>query len=192
MEKDQVGNICKLLGAHVQKQFSLKNSNEIKANTHLICEIANGPKYLAAKSWNLPAVGIDWLIESCVTGIKADEAKFTIENQGSNTDFIEALDRIRRNEENFTNSKMNTSSKINNNSTFLLAGMNSSKLLGRISRGGENEDDDYNNQNDSSLSFHQNDSKKPRLETSINNKSKFNDKSNLFIYLIIKKGNYLF
>jgi hypothetical protein len=165
-----------LLGAHIQKSFSLKITNDIKKNTHLICETANGPKYAAAKSWNLPAVGVDWLIESCVTGIKADETKFRVENQGTNTDLIEALDRIRRNEENFTNSRVNTSSKLHNNSsTFLLAAMNNSKLLGG---GGENkEEDDFNNPNDSSLSFNQNDSKKPRLETSMNNKSKFNDKS---------------
>jgi hypothetical protein len=137
---------------------------------------------LAAKSWNLPAVGVDWLIESCVTGIKADEAKFRVENQGTSTDLIEALDRIRRNEENFTNSKMNTSSKLqNNNSTFLLAAMNNSKLLGGgVNEVGEKEEEDKN-PNDSSLSFHQNDSKKPRLESSINYISKLNDKSNFYL-----------
>ena len=40
-----------------------------------------GPKYIAAKSWNLPSVGSEWVIDSCVTGIKADEKKYSIENK---------------------------------------------------------------------------------------------------------------
>lgn len=67
-EKDNIANLCKLLGAKIQNSLSLKRIGEMLANTHLICNKAIGPKYIAAKSWHLPVIGIHWIIDCCVTG----------------------------------------------------------------------------------------------------------------------------
>lgn len=143
-EKDNIANLCKLLGAHTQPSLSLKKTNEIQVNTHLICKQAIGPKYIAAKTWNLPIVCAEWVIECCVTGMKADEKKYSVENQELiHKDLVEALAKIRQQNENMcTNSSYNSKpSKSINFST---------------------NEPEYNH-NDSSLSMH-NESKKPRLD----------------------------
>jgi len=67
-EKDNITILCRLLGAQMQQSLSLKRTAEVLANTHLICNKAIGPKYVAAKSWGMPVVGSDWVIDCCVTG----------------------------------------------------------------------------------------------------------------------------
>ena len=95
--KEELSNICKQLGAHVNDNLMLRKRDNKMANTHLICHSANGPKYEAAKGKQV--VGIGWLIESCVFGVKADERRYKFENQESGNEdhgLIEALDRLRR------------------------------------------------------------------------------------------------
>ncbi len=194
--------MCKLMGAHMQASFSFKEvpANRVKRNTHLVAKKAAGPKYTAAKSWNLPAVSLDWVIECCVAGMKADESKFAIENYQSSSDLIEALGRIRRNEENLTNSKMNSSTnsvaKVDHNSSSLMMArmhMNfnesvvddkNASVAGNKSRlldaNQDDQDQENNNHNDSSLSIH-NVSKKPRMEVDDHEENKGNRLYLLFL-----------
>lgn len=79
MEKDTFSTLAKILGAHVQQQLSLQQTETIRVNTHLISKQSNGPKYQAAKNWRMPVVNADWLIETCLSGAKACEADFSIE-----------------------------------------------------------------------------------------------------------------
>ncbi|CAF0961216.1 unnamed protein product [Brachionus calyciflorus] len=160
-EKENITNLCKLLGAHTQSSFSLKKSNDIQVNTHLICNQTVGPKYIAAKTWNMPVVCAEWVIECCVTGMKADENKYSVENQKSiQNDLIEALSKIRRqNEDMCTNSSYN--SKANNTC---------SKSMNVSVNDFQNE----HNPNDSSLTCH-NESKKPRLDDDEEDQEKTRD-----------------
>ena len=194
-EKENIGNFAKLLGAYTQQSLSLKDGTNIRANTHLISKQMAGPKYTAAKSWNLPVVSPEWLIECCVTGIKADEKKYNIDNKYSYTDLIEFVAKMRKNEENQpTNSSYgpstNGSSKKacdnqSNDSTladFLNSSKNNySKTADKPASNAEDQETqlpDHDaieerepvNTNDLSLSFH-NESKKPRLDNSTNKKS---------------------
>lgn len=96
-ERETIANLCQLVGAVTQQPFSSKQTKTVFQNTHLICNVAEGPKYTAAKNWKIPAVTIEWLIDSCVSGIKADESKYSIDLNNKNDEFIKNLDRIRRN-----------------------------------------------------------------------------------------------
>ncbi len=97
-ERTMIASLCDLIGAKTQNAFSCKPSKDILPNTHLICKTADGPKYKAAKDWRIPTVCVEWLVESCVYGVKADEAKHSIDTmQTSYVDFIQTLDKIRRN-----------------------------------------------------------------------------------------------
>ncbi len=69
----------------------------ILPNTHLVCRQTEGPKYVAAKSWGLPVVCPEWLVESCVAGGKAEESKYTIENTPLyQRELMEAIAKIRQ------------------------------------------------------------------------------------------------
>lgn len=50
------------------------------ATTHLVAREPGGSKYEVAKKRNLPAVTVDWLLQSARTGKRADESKFFVEN----------------------------------------------------------------------------------------------------------------
>ena len=97
-EKENITNLCRLLGAHIQNSLSLKKNGELAANTHLICAKNSGPKYLAAVTWRMPVVGVDWLIDCCVTGSKASEEKYSVEAPRDMGELIRALAAIRQNE----------------------------------------------------------------------------------------------
>ncbi len=116
-ERTMITSLCELLGAKTQTAFSCKPADNILKNTHLICKTAEGPKYKAAKDWNIPAVAVEWLVESCVYGVKADERKYTIDSQASYEDFVVTVDKMRRNlldndESNDTAGTMHTSTLI--------------------------------------------------------------------------------
>ena len=169
-ERESMETLCKLLGALTQASLCLKSYNNILPNTHLICKTAIGPKYIAAKSWNLPIVIAEWLAECCVTGMKADENKYIVGSQANLSDLIEALNNIRRNEEiSSTNGSSATSSKMKeNDSTLLLMnGGNFSRFGGKIERKLEDEDEDVNDDDDincDDVISYPSETKKPRLD----------------------------
>ena len=106
-DREIIANLCRLLGAHVQASLTISRKNkDIMPNTHLICKTANGPKFVAARSWNLPVVGVEWLVETCVLGQRAPEAEFFIENDPpfDTRQFIDNLDRVRRNDDSYLGS----------------------------------------------------------------------------------------
>ena len=188
-EKDNIANFCKLLGAYVQQSFSLKDQpNGIRANTHLISKQMHGPKYTAAKTWKKPVVTPEWLVECCITGIKADEEKYLIESKYSYNDLIQFSAKVRKNEPTQTNSSFggggggggnnNSLSKrdITNESTLSEYLNNSNSHRGS----GKNEEEYQTNSNDLSLSFH-NESKKPRLDHSTTNRDSIG-KNCFFLY----------
>ncbi len=96
-EKDTLTSLCQLLGAVTQNSFSSKQTPTVYPNTHLLCKTADGPKYTASKTWKIPAVSLEWLVDSCVSGMKADEKKYLIESGNNYQEFIQNLDKIRRN-----------------------------------------------------------------------------------------------
>ncbi len=59
--------------------------------------LATKLRYLAAKSWNLPVLSVEWLVESCVLGVRAAETEFYIENEPpfDTQQFIANLDKVR-------------------------------------------------------------------------------------------------
>ena len=188
-EKENIVNFCNLLGAYVQQSLSLKNqANGIKGNTHLISKQMNGPKYTAAKSWKKPVVTPEWLVECCITGIKADEAKYLIENNYSYNDLIAFAAKVRKNEPTQTNSSFgsgavggtnNLSRRNLNNDSTLAEYLNSSNNH-RESGNNQEEGDETTHSMDLSLSF-QNDSKKPRLDHSTTKKDSIGKKINFFL-----------
>jgi hypothetical protein len=171
-EKDNIGNFCKLLGALVQQSLSLKDQpNGIRANTHLISKQMNGPKYTAAKTWKKPVVTPEWLVECCITGIKAVEEKYLIENQYNHSDLMEFAAKVRKNEQSQTNTSYGGTSNSNkkemeiSNDSTLAEYLNSSSNRAHE----KNQDVTLEEPHDLSLSFH-NESKKPRLDNSTTNK----------------------
>lgn len=160
-EKDTVINLLKLLGATVQNSLSLKKTPEILANTHLVCKSAAGPKYVAAKSWHMPIVGVDWIIECCVTGNRAPEDKFSITSARDKTELIKALASIRELESDSTyaaseNCKASFSNTHTEETTLNI------QPFEEVSNEATNE---TKNANNSSLTC-PNESKKPRLDKS--------------------------
>lgn len=123
-ERDVIKTLCELLGAHVQPQLSVKDAGAIRTNTHLICNQPMGPKYAAAKSWGLPIVCLEWLVETCVVGAKSDESKYSIENSGLfEKDLIESLSKIRH-----PTDDMSTMSTNGNNQNTSIRSANTSRL----------------------------------------------------------------
>lgn len=49
------------------------------ASTHLVLQSPEGTKYQAAKKWGLPAVTMQWILESAQTGQRAREDRFLID-----------------------------------------------------------------------------------------------------------------
>jgi hypothetical protein len=161
-EKENIGNLSKLLGAQIQNSLSLKLAAGILPNTHLICKQTNGPKYTAAKSWKLPIVCPEWLVESCAVGVKADEAKFELtETKKTFADLIEALNRMRKSDDN-TQSSCSDSARPPSSANKTAS---SETSFAQFCHNQDNGDElpDQANPNDLSLSFH-NESKKPRLD----------------------------
>uniref|UniRef100_A0A8C5P0F3 DNA topoisomerase 2-binding protein 1 n=1 Tax=Jaculus jaculus TaxID=51337 RepID=A0A8C5P0F3_JACJA len=81
-EKESLVFLANQLGASVQ-EFFVRKANVKKsmlASTHLILKEPVGPKYEAAKKWNLPAVTAAWLLETARMGKRADENQFLVEN----------------------------------------------------------------------------------------------------------------
>ncbi|XP_072507452.1 DNA topoisomerase 2-binding protein 1 isoform X1 [Notamacropus eugenii] len=81
-EKDSLVYLASLLGARVQEFFVRKDSEkkDMLASTHLVVKQPDGSKYQAAQKWGLPAVSMDWIIETAKLGKRADECKFMIGN----------------------------------------------------------------------------------------------------------------
>ena len=99
-ERDTVTTLCQVLGAHCQQSFSLKHAQSILPNTHLVCKLATGPKYAAAVTWNIPVVCVEWLIDTCVSGTKADERKYSFENTPFyQKELYDAVTKIRQSED---------------------------------------------------------------------------------------------
>lgn len=145
------------------------------ANTHLICNKAIGPKYIAAKSWHMPIVGSDWVIDCCVTGNKADEEKYSIDNQRDPRELIKALAAIRQTEANETN--MSTTSygmgkgnetAVGDNATLVGDSKTIPMPESFLEVPEVQENAEPQNHNDSSLTAH-NDSKRIRLDRSKGN-----------------------
>lgn len=108
-EKDNISKLCEALGALVQKSLSSKNTGSFKQNTHLICKEPIGPKYDAARNWKMPVVYPEWAIECCVTGVRVEEAKFSVESghNAASTQLIEILNKIRTNNDDAASSAAN-------------------------------------------------------------------------------------
>ena len=119
-----------------------------------------GPKYIAAKSWNLPAVGYEWVIDSCVTGNKGDETKYAIEKEIDNKELIDALALIRKSNETLKSNSSFANASITNRSMTASNVNNSSK---RLSKKNDKDSSNMSGLNDSSLSY-PNESKRQRLE----------------------------
>ncbi|TKS87567.1 DNA topoisomerase 2-binding protein 1-A [Collichthys lucidus] len=49
------------------------------ASSHLVLQSPEGTKYQAAKKWGLPAVTMNWILESARTGQKAEEGRFLVD-----------------------------------------------------------------------------------------------------------------
>ncbi|KAI8789482.1 DNA topoisomerase 2-binding protein 1-B [Biomphalaria glabrata] len=79
VERNWIIDIASFLGANCQNKLSRKATKTVMVNTHLIVNQPIGSKYLAAKKWNLPAVGKEWLIKCIETGTKAPEEEFAVE-----------------------------------------------------------------------------------------------------------------
>ncbi|XP_074911245.1 DNA topoisomerase 2-binding protein 1 isoform X2 [Buteo buteo] len=81
-ERDSLVYLAGLLGARVQEFFVWKANAKkgMFATTHLVAREPDGSKYEVAKKRNLPAVTVDWLLQSARTGKRADESKFLVEN----------------------------------------------------------------------------------------------------------------
>uniref|UniRef100_A0AAY4C623 BRCT domain-containing protein n=1 Tax=Denticeps clupeoides TaxID=299321 RepID=A0AAY4C623_9TELE len=74
-ERESLVELAKHLGANVQ-DFFVRIANQRKgmlASTHLVLRAPEGSKYLAAQKWGLPAVSLQWVVESGRLGRKADE-----------------------------------------------------------------------------------------------------------------------
>lgn len=158
-EKDNLTKLCEALGACVQKSLSSKNTGQFRQNTHLICKEPIGPKFEAAKAWKVPIVYPEWVVECCVTGIRADEEKFSVEN-GHNalaaTQLLQILDRIRTNADEAEESNTTTVAEDYRDQTGVSSGGDLSMAQSKHKCG----------LNDSSLSASKSESKKPRLEES--------------------------
>jgi hypothetical protein len=169
-EREMIAALCKTLGAHVQSSLSGTVKDDIKQNTHLICKQAAGPKYVAAKTWGLPVLCPEWLVETCVSGDKADEKKYSIENQSVHSkSLIEALAKIRRSEDIFTNSSYGGgvgggTYQSNANSSRMNVEQLDNQNMPEMEVSKNNDMSMKDNHNDSSLSYYSTDSKKARLE----------------------------
>ena len=125
IEKNTIDNLCCLLGACTQSLFTNKQTVDARPNSHLICENNTEVEYNKAKSWKLPVVGVDSLDECCKSGVKQDEAKFSIKTLDMHTDLNDSIE-IGRNIE-ITSININAYSSLasksinnENNSTFSL------------------------------------------------------------------------
>ncbi|XP_028289233.1 DNA topoisomerase 2-binding protein 1 isoform X2 [Parambassis ranga] len=80
-EKESLMELVEHLGATVQDYF-VRMANQKKgflASTHLVLQSPEGTKYQAAKKWGLPAVTMQWILESAQTGQRAREDRFLID-----------------------------------------------------------------------------------------------------------------
>jgi hypothetical protein len=89
--------LFQLLGAVTQNSLSSKITLTVYPNTHLLCKPADGPRYTASKNFKIPAVSLEWLVDSCVNEMKAGENNYLIESGNNYQEFIQNLDKIRRN-----------------------------------------------------------------------------------------------
>lgn len=153
-EKDAINSLCVLLGAVTQASFSLSTKNAILPNTHLICKTAEGPKFNASIKWNIPAVRVEWLLESVATGFKADESKYMIQDENFKTsEFIESLNRIRNSH--LLNTQLTNDEYVEQQHEDDVPTMRLDASETQLNA---------QNGNDSSLSMSVTESKKPRLE----------------------------
>ncbi|XP_027130123.1 DNA topoisomerase 2-binding protein 1 [Larimichthys crocea] len=80
-ERESLVELAKHLGADVQDYF-VRLANQKKgmlASSHLVLQCPEGTKYQAAKKWGLPAVTMNWILESARTGQKAEEGRFLVD-----------------------------------------------------------------------------------------------------------------
>uniref|UniRef100_A0AAY4C742 BRCT domain-containing protein n=1 Tax=Denticeps clupeoides TaxID=299321 RepID=A0AAY4C742_9TELE len=80
-ERESLVELAKHLGANVQ-DFFVRIANQRKgmlASTHLVLRAPEGSKYLAAQKWGLPAVSLQWVVESGRLGRKADEHRYSVD-----------------------------------------------------------------------------------------------------------------
>ena len=92
-KKDTLTSLCQFLGAVTQNSYGSKQTTAVYPNTHLLCKTADGSKYTAAKNWKIPAVSLERLIDSLVSGMKADEKKYLIESGNNYQEFIQNLEK---------------------------------------------------------------------------------------------------
>ncbi|XP_047206276.1 DNA topoisomerase 2-binding protein 1 [Girardinichthys multiradiatus] len=80
-ERESLVELAKHLGANVQDYF-VRLANQKKgmlASTHLVLQTPDGTKYQAAKKWGLPAVTMNWILESARTGKRVAEEKYLVD-----------------------------------------------------------------------------------------------------------------
>lgn len=161
-ERENITKLCEALGAHVQKSLSSKVTGGFRQNTHLICREPLGPKYEAAKSWRIPIVYPEWVIECCVTGVLVEESKFCVQsghNAAVATQLIDVLGRIRTNAaDECANSTTVSGADAEQSGGYRDVTVDKSdetSVLSNLQKSGLN---------DSSLSASKNEAKKPRLD----------------------------
>lgn len=84
VERDYLKLLIEKLGGLFQEKFSRVESKEknIFSSTHLICPVADGKKYEAAKRWGLPIVEKEWLFECAKAGVRVPEREFFLNDSG--------------------------------------------------------------------------------------------------------------
>ncbi len=94
-EREKISIICQLEGSVTQFCFT-DNNGEDYLFKQCICKIPDGPIYKFAKAKNIPTVAVEWLVDSCVSGVKANENEYLIDSGNKYEDLKKKLDRIRR------------------------------------------------------------------------------------------------
>ncbi|BFY98833.1 hypothetical protein BsWGS_01873 [Bradybaena similaris] len=79
VERECIMHLAQSLGANCQDHFSRKARKDLQANTHLVVNYPSGSKYEAAKKWQIPAVGREWISACINSGQRVPEEEYLID-----------------------------------------------------------------------------------------------------------------
>ncbi|CAL1538270.1 unnamed protein product [Lymnaea stagnalis] len=80
IERQCLLHLAEGLGAICKEHFSRKSRKNLEASTHLIVNQPSGSKYDAAKKWNIPAVGKEWIFACLQEGGMVAVEEYTIKD----------------------------------------------------------------------------------------------------------------
>jgi hypothetical protein len=88
LKKELLDRLCELMGAYVQDTFCIRSGiPNYKLNTHLIrVKQLSGPQLNAALLSGIPVVDFEWLIITCIMGVRQPENEYCLENNHENDD----------------------------------------------------------------------------------------------------------